>query len=66
MESRLTELEVKLSFADDLLETLNHTVYRQQQEIDLLRQELRVLRQQMQASLSAEARNLRDDIPPHY
>jgi len=27
MEARLTELEVKLAFAEDLLETLNHTVY---------------------------------------
>jgi SlyX protein len=65
-ESRLTELEVKLSFADDLLDTLNRTVYRQQQEIEQLRQELRVLRQQMEASIPAEPRNLRDDIPPHY
>lgn len=65
-EARITELEVKLSFADDLLEALNRTVYRQQQEIDQLRQELRAIRQQVQASLPAEPRNLRDDIPPHY
>ncbi len=65
-EARITELEVKLSFADDLLEALNRTVYRQQQEIDQLRQELRAIRQQVQASLTAEPRNLQDDIPPHY
>lgn len=65
-EARITELEVKLSFADDLLEALNRTVYRQQQEIDQLRQELRAIRQQVQASLPAEPRNLLDDIPPHY
>jgi SlyX protein len=65
-KARITELEVKLSFADDLLEALNHTVYRQQQEIDQLRQELRALRQQVQASLPAEPHNLLDDIPPHY
>lgn len=65
-EARITELEVKLSFADDLLEALNRTVYRQQQEIDQLRQELRVMRQQIQASLPAEPLNLRDELPPHY
>ncbi|MBK7664378.1 MAG: SlyX family protein [Sterolibacteriaceae bacterium] len=65
-EARITELEVKLSFVDDLLETLNRTVYRQQQEIEQLRQELRVLRQQLQASIPTEPRSLRDEIPPHY
>ena len=34
MEARLTELEVKLGFAEDLLDALNRTVYRQQQQID--------------------------------
>lgn len=64
--SRITELEVKLSFADDLLEALNRTVYRQQEEIEQLRQELRVLRQQLQAAIPAEPHSLRDEIPPHY
>ena len=45
MESRLAEIEVKLSFAEDLLEELNRTVVRQQQQIDQLQQELRALRQ---------------------
>jgi SlyX protein len=66
MEARLTELEVKLAFAEDLLETLNRTVYRQQEQIDRLQQELRTLRQQMQQSLPTEQRSLRDEIPPHY
>ncbi|MDP3037891.1 MAG: SlyX family protein [Rhodocyclaceae bacterium] len=66
MEERLTELEVKLAFAEDLLETLNHTVYRQQEQISQLQHELRTLRQQMLQSQPAEQRNLLDEIPPHY
>lgn len=66
MEARLTELEVKLAFAEDLLETLNHTIYRQQAQIDLLQHELRALRQQMLQSQPAEQRSLLDEIPPHY
>ena len=33
-EQRLTELEIRSGFAEDLLDTLNQTVYRQQQQID--------------------------------
>lgn len=66
MESRITELEVKLSFAEDLLEELNLTVYRQQQQIEQLQQELRVLRQQMQANVPAAGWSPREEIPPHY
>lgn len=66
MEARINELEVKLSFAEDLLEQLNLTVFRQQQQIEALQRELRALREQMLASLPAESRSLRDEIPPHY
>ena len=67
MEDRLTELEIKLSLTEDLVEELNHTVYRQQQQIELLQAQLRVLYGQMQAvERPAEPRNLREEIPPHY
>ncbi|MDD3483925.1 SlyX family protein [Azovibrio restrictus] len=67
MEERITDLEIKFSFAQDLLETLNTTVYRQQQQIDLLVQELKALRLQMQSMAPAQGgRNLADEIPPHY
>jgi len=36
METRLAEIETKLSFSEELLEALNGTVYRQQQQIDQL------------------------------
>ena len=66
MESRLAEIESKLSFSEELLETLNRTVYRQQQQIDQLQLELRALREQLRSALPAEPRNLRDETPPHY
>lgn len=66
MESRITLLEEKLSFAEDLLDSLNQTVFRQQRQIEQLEQELRLLRQQMQAQIPAEEWSLRDEIPPHY
>ncbi len=66
MEERLTELEVKLTFAEDLLEELNRTVFRQQEEIDLLRRELMHLAQQVREWAPAERTDPREDIPPHY
>jgi SlyX protein len=65
MEARLTEMEVKLGFTEDLLEELNRTVYRQQQQIDQLQQELRALRLQVSA-MPSEQQGPRHEIPPHY
>jgi len=67
MESRLTELEIKISFTEDQLEELNKVVYRQQQQIDMLIGEVRALRDQIvNNDQPQEQRNLRDEIPPHY
>ncbi len=67
MESRLTEIEIKLALTEDLVDTLNMTVHRQQEQIDALQRQIRQLHQQMQsATPSAEARDPREEIPPHY
>lgn len=66
MEPRLIELEVKLSFAEDQIEALNRTVYLQQQQIDRLQEQIRTLRQEVQAARPTETRSLRDELPPHY
>ena len=66
LQSRVTELEIKLTYAEEQLDALNMTIYRQDQRIELLQLELNALRQQMQANLPAEARSLRDELPPHY
>jgi len=66
VESRITELEIKICYTEDLVEELNRTVFRQQQQIDLLARELRNLRDQVQSGQPQEFRSLRDEIPPHY
>ena len=66
-EKRLIELEIKAGFTEDLLDQLNAQVYRQQQQIDALVQEIRQLRERMpESGGGAEVRHLRDEIPPHY
>jgi SlyX protein len=66
MENRLAELEAKISFSEDLLESLNRTVYQQQQQIDRLQLELRALREQVNDSLPSETGGPREQLPPHY
>lgn len=64
IDTRLTDLEIKSSYAEDLLDTLNQTVFRQQQQIDLLTREVRALREQVIEGSSR--RGMPDDLPPHY
>lgn len=67
MESRTTELEIKVALQEDLLDALNLALVRQQQQIDLLQEQLRHLYRMQQASnQDGESGSLRDDIPPHY
>ncbi|MDD5029712.1 MAG: SlyX family protein [Rhodoferax sp.] len=66
LQDRLTQLEIKASFTEDLVDKLDLIVTRQQDQIDLLLQELRWLRQQAPEAGPAAVRNLRDDLPPHY
>jgi SlyX protein len=63
---RLEELEIKASYAEDLMEQLNNTVFRQQQQIDLLLREVTGLRRQLPEGTTPMLRSLRDELPPHY
>lgn len=73
VESRLTDLEIKASFTEELLETLNQVVVRQQSEIAALMREVRELRERVPeqgdptqiSALSAAAR-AQQELPPHY
>lgn len=66
MDARITELEIKISYAEDMVDELNRVVYRQQQQIDLLVAQIATLREQAQAAGPVEQRSLRDELPPHY
>lgn len=65
-EQRLTELEIKASFTEDLLDQLNQVIVRQQAQIDGLLRAVGELRQQPSESGVPAFRSLRDELPPHY
>lgn len=66
IDKRLTDLEVKTSFNEDLLEQLNQIVFRQQEQIDALIREVHELRRQNPDGGPQGGSNLRDELPPHY
>ena len=67
MESRLTNLETKVAFQDDLLDSLNRIVASQQQQIDLLQQQIQLLYDQLRSlSPSNIALDSEEVRPPHY
>ena len=66
IEQRLTDLEIKFSFAEDALDQLNEVVVRQQALIETLAREVTGLRQRTDDGSGAALRSLRDELPPHY
>ena len=63
---RLTELEIKASYAEDQIDQLDKVIVRQQEQIDQLIQAITELRQSSTDGGLGAARNLRDDLPPHF
>jgi SlyX protein len=64
-EDRFVDIEIKLAHQEDLVETLNQTVYQQARRIDQL--------EAMLSKLAQHVRNLQDagqqplnERPPHY
>lgn len=64
-EDRFVDIEIKLAHQEDLVETLNQTVYQQSRRIDQL--------EAMVAKLAEHLRNLQEsgqgpinERPPHY
>lgn len=64
-EDRFVDIEIKLAHQEDLVETLNQTIYQQSRRIDQL--------EAMLAKLADHVRNLQEagqqpinERPPHY
>ena len=69
-DNRLMELEIKLSFMEDLLDDLNTIVVQQRDHIDRLTQAVAQLRQQPQesgpSSSGSALQRAIENLPPHY
>lgn len=68
-EERLIELEIRLALQDELLASLNDTVAKMRDTLELQQQQLRLLYRRMEqqgADLRADTYRAADEIPPHY
>lgn len=66
-EEAIIELQTKLSFQEDLLESLNQVVIDQQNQIAKLQRTVESMIGQMDSIQSAMQDNgSRQEIPPHY
>lgn len=64
-EERLMDIEIKLTRQEDLLDTLNQTVWRQQQKIEELEAACAALaRRLVEVQSSSQAAG--NEKPPHY
>lgn len=64
IDHRLTDLEIKANFNEDLLDQLNQVVVRRQQQIDALFREVAQLRQQIPDAGSGGFSRSGDELPP--
>lgn len=66
IDQRLTQLEIKATYTEDLVEQLEKIIVQQQQQIGLLLREVAELRRPSADGGLGAARSLHDDLPPHF
>ena len=66
-EDRLAELETQLAFQDNTIQELNAVVIRQQEQIDRLLQEVKLIKDKLQdLKISSVIPQSEETPPPHY
>lgn len=66
-DSRVVELETRLTFQEHTLQALNDVLIRQQQQIETLVREVQALKDRMRTAASSPVGPLEDEKPPpHY
>ncbi|WP_157496707.1 SlyX family protein [Hahella ganghwensis] len=66
MDQRITDLETKVAFQDDLIHSLSDTVYQQQKQIENLTRKLERLTDQIKHTQPNIGNPADEPPPPHY
>ena len=68
MDSRITELEIRLTHLEETIEVLNTTIIKQHNDINLLQFQIDVLEKKLKAAQSSSpiAHESEETPPPHY
>ncbi|WP_315721426.1 MULTISPECIES: SlyX family protein [unclassified Bradyrhizobium] len=65
LSERIDALEMRLTFQDDTIETLNQTITAQWREIDALKRQIALLVERL-AEAQSTVEGPRHEPPPHY
>jgi SlyX protein len=65
LSDRIDALEIRLSYQDETIETLNKTITSQWQQIDALTRQVAGLNERLQET-EASTPGATDEPPPHY
>lgn len=65
-EQRIIEIESKLAYQEDLLQTLNNVVYRQQEKINQLEAQNSELVERLKSLIDERDNETEAEPPPHY
>ena len=65
LERRIKDLEIRLTFQDELVRQLDEVVQSQSARIDQLMQEVHALREQVNQNPAEEA-PMEEQVPPHW
>lgn len=66
MNDKITDLEIRLTYQESVLQELNDVIVKQQDQIDALIIEIRRLRQQLEAGAEFVRPQSEETPPPHY
>lgn len=67
MENKIIDLESKLAFQDETINELNEVITDQQQQLDQLREEIRLLNLRISSvAENAAVSEEKEPPPPHY
>jgi SlyX protein len=65
-DDRITELEIKIAYQEDLLQSLNTIVSNQQLQINRIEETCKFLNDRIKSIREVESINQSNEKPPHY
>lgn len=66
LDTRLMNIELKITSQEDIIDDLNNTVYQQQKKIDGLEDMLKTLAKQFKEFIQQNTDGPINERPPHY
>lgn len=66
LEARIDALEMRLTYQDETIETLNATITAQWAQIDALMRQVSNIRERLQEAEARAPQGAPNELPPHY